>query len=216
MKCQPEGDHRVMPWANGRGSTREIAAYPSGEAWVWRLSLADVNEDVAFSLLPDTDRSLVVAAGKGMRLTTDGADATVVHTFESVSFSGDCVTRAELIDGPVRDLNLMVRRTGEPRTPHLEVRSFVRGEDVGLEDAVALVVLRGALTLTVSSAGFPYTPLRCRVDRFDAVLPAEGVDGRLLVAADAVVAFAFLRSDAGRPADCPPDDGRGDDGRPHD
>lgn len=201
MRWQPERDHRVMPWANGRGSTKEIATHPSGDAWVWRLSLADVNEDGPFSLLPDTDRSLVVAAGKGMRLHIGGSDATVVHTFESVSFAGDLPTSAELLDGPVRDLNLMVRRTGESRVPHLDVRSFAKGEAVELEDAVALVVLRGSLTLTVSSAGFPYAPLRCRVDRFDAVLPADGVDGRLLVAADAVVAFAFLRSEDGRPAE---------------
>ena len=204
MKWQPERDHRVMPWANGRGSTKEIAAYPSGEAWVWRLSLADVNEDGPFSQLPDTDRSLVVAMGKGMRLSVEGSDTKEVGTFESVSFAGDLPTSAELLDGPVRDLNLMLRRTQESRRPHLEVRGFAKGEAVELEDAVALVVLRGALTLTVSSAGFPYAPLRCRVDRFDAVLPADGADGRLLVAADAVVAFAFLRSEeaeAGRPAD---------------
>ncbi len=190
-----------MPWANGRGSTKEIVTHPIGDAWVWRLSLADVNEDGPFSMLPDTDRSLVVAAGKGMRLETDGCDAREVRTFESVSFAGDLPTRAVLLDGPVRDLNLMARRTEEARAPHLHVRHVAKGAEVGLEGAVALVVLRGALTLTVSSAGFPYAPLRCRVDRFDAVLPTEGVDGRLLVAADAVVAFAFLRSDDGRPAD---------------
>ncbi len=201
MRWQPERDHPLMPWANGRGSTKEIVAHPSSDAWVWRLSLADVNEDGPFSMLPDTDRSLVVAAGKGMRLFTGDSGATVVRGFETVSFSGDIPTRAELLDGPVRDLNLMVRRTGDSRTPHLEVRSFAKGEAVGLEDAVALVVLRGALTLTVTSAGFPYAPLRCRVDRFDAVLPAEGVDGRLVAAADALVAFALLRSEEGRPAD---------------
>ncbi len=201
MKWQPERDHRVMPWANGRGSTKEIATHPSGDAWVWRLSLADVDEDGPFSLLRDTDRSLVVAAGKGLRLVTEGSDPTVVRTFASVSFPGDLPTHAELLDGPVRDLNLMVRRTADQRTPHLDVRQFAKGDAVGLEDAVALVVLRGALTLTVSSAGFPYTPLRCRVDRFDAVLPADGVDGRLVVAAEALVAFAFLRSEDGRPAD---------------
>lgn len=201
MKWQPERDHRVMPWANGRGSTKEIAAYPSGEAWAWRLSLADVTEDSPFSQLPDTDRSLVVAAGNGMRLLVEGCDPREVGTFESVSFAGDLLTSAELFDGPVRDLNLMVRRTQEPRRPHLEVRGFAKGEAIELEDAVALVVLRGALTLTVSSADFPYAPLRCRVDRFDAVLPADGVDGRLLVAADAVVVFAFLRSEDARPAE---------------
>jgi environmental stress-induced protein Ves len=201
MKWQPERDHRVMPWANGRGSTKEIAAHPSGDAWVWRLSLADVDADGPFSLLPDTDRSLVVATGKGMRLFVEGSDPAVVRSFESVSFAGDLPTRAELLDGPVRDLNLMVRRTGDSRTPYLEVRHFAKGEAVGLEDAVAIVVLRGALTLTVTSAGFPYTPLRCRVDRFDAVLPVDGIDGRLVVAADALVAFAFLRSEDGRPAD---------------
>lgn len=190
-----------MEWANGLGSTKEIVAFPRSDAWIWRLSLADVNEDGPFSLLPDTDRSLVVAAGKGMRLFVGESVGPDVGTFESVSFDGGVATRVELLDGPIRDLNLMVRRTRDSRTPQLLVRSFAKGEAIRLEDSVALVVLRGALTLTVSSAGFPYTPLRCRVDRFDAVLPAEGVDGRLLAATDAVVAFAFLGLGAERPAD---------------
>lgn len=195
MRCLPEREHRVMPWANGRGSTMEIATYPSSVSWAWRISLADVTEDGAFSALPGLDRSLVVASGKGMRLTVGEAPPVIIRMHEHVEFSGDVSVYAHLIDGPVRDLNLMVRRAACLGTPLLDVRGVAKGAEIALDGAVAIVVLDGALTMTVRSEGFPYSPLRRRVGRFDAVLPDDGVDGRLVAAVDSVLAFAFLRSE---------------------
>lgn len=189
-----------MPWANGLGTTKEIVVFPTDGPWLWRLSLADVVAGGPFSILASVDRSLVVASGAGMLLTVGDQLPFAVRTHEHVAFPGDSATSAELIDGPVRDLNLMVRRDAGIGRPHLDVRRVPKGSDIEMADAVALVVLDGALRLTVDAEGFPYTPLRCRVGRFDAVLPGDdGVHERLATVAESVVVFAFLRSVDGRP-----------------
>lgn len=190
MRLQREREHRVMAWANGRGSTMEIATHPSPDAWVWRLSLADVPEDGPFSSLPGVDRCLAVASGVGMRLFVDGVE-TVVRTRESVAFAGDATTLAVLLDGPVRDLNLMVRRGDEPRAPHLDLRRLAAGDDVRLDGALALVVLHGELALPGRDGDV--------IRPFDAVFPDDGDGGSdlLHVSVDAWVALAFLRTRSG-------------------
>ena len=49
---------RVAPqlWRNGGGQTRELAAAPAGEQWHWRISLAEVRQDGAFSAYPGVTR----------------------------------------------------------------------------------------------------------------------------------------------------------------
>ena len=101
-----------MRWANGRGFTQEIVTWPSPEEWAWRISLAEVNNDGPFSELAGVDRALAVASGKGMDLRIDGVSVTV-EKFGSITFPGESAVVAELIDGPVRDLNLMVRRDSD-------------------------------------------------------------------------------------------------------
>ena len=72
--------HTVMPWANGLGTTREIAvrraraASPedtaAGPGFIWRLSMADLSAPGgAFSTLPGVDRVLVLLSGSGVTLT---------------------------------------------------------------------------------------------------------------------------------------------------
>jgi environmental stress-induced protein Ves len=102
------------PWKNGGGVTREIAAGPEGaslDAFAWRLSLADVASDGAFSRFAGVDRVLALLDGAGMRLAE--ADAGV-HTLDAplaiARFAGETPIHATLIDGPTRDFNVMVRR----------------------------------------------------------------------------------------------------------
>jgi len=109
-------DYRVMPWKNGKGRTAEIAIHP---AWAnlkeapfdWRVSLADVPEDGDFSAFPGYDRSIVVASGKGMELSFDRAPSVRLEYPGAVElFSGDWKTRCRLLDGPVRDFNVLTAR----------------------------------------------------------------------------------------------------------
>ncbi len=106
-------DYRRMPWKNGGGHTTEIAAHPTGSGFAsfdWRVSVADVQQDGPFSPFAGIDRTLVLLAGAGMRLTGDGEPLELRTPFEPVSFSGDQSLHCSLFAGPVRDFNLMVRR----------------------------------------------------------------------------------------------------------
>ena len=111
-------DRRVVPWANGRGTTAVVVRVPDTDDWSWRLSLADVVEDGPFSSLPGIDRWIAVARGGRMALQTgapDGFMSTVLdETHGAVSFSGDGDTSCRVLDGPLVDVNLMLRRGHVP------------------------------------------------------------------------------------------------------
>jgi hypothetical protein len=99
-----------MPWANGRGTSYEIASdrNESGE-WAWRLAMAPVNEDGPFSRIECVNRSLAVVEGAGIQLSVDRKKLQCLP-MQVVRFRGDAITEAKLLDGPIMDINLMVRR----------------------------------------------------------------------------------------------------------
>jgi environmental stress-induced protein Ves len=99
-----------MPWANGRGTSYEIAS-DRGKAgeWAWRLAMAPVNEDGPFSRIECVNRSLAVVEGAGMLLSVDRKKLPCLP-MQVVRFRGDAITDATLTDGPIMDINLMVRR----------------------------------------------------------------------------------------------------------
>lgn len=99
-----------MPWANGMGTSYEIASNRNSEGlWTWRLAMAPVNEDGPFSRVECVNRSLVVVEGAGMNLSVDRKKIQC-EPLQVVQFRGEAVTEASLIDGPILDINLMVRR----------------------------------------------------------------------------------------------------------
>ena len=53
-------DVRPEPWANGGGTTRELARADDGS---WRISLADIGSDGPFSVLAGRHRVLTVVEG---------------------------------------------------------------------------------------------------------------------------------------------------------
>lgn len=103
-----------QPWKNGGGMTREIATGPQGaslDGFAWRLSLADVALDGAFSSFAGVDRTLVLLDGAGMRLAEAGGAMHVLdRPLATARFAGETKIHATLIDGPTRDFNVMVRR----------------------------------------------------------------------------------------------------------
>ncbi len=106
-------DYVRMPWKNGGGHTTEIAAHPATatlDSFDWRVSIADVAAEGPFSRFPGVDRIIVLVAGAGMRLAGDAHDAELRAPFEPYAFSGDDALSCSLVDGPVRDFNLMLRR----------------------------------------------------------------------------------------------------------
>ncbi|MFF7637670.1 HutD family protein [Kitasatospora sp. NPDC008050] len=105
----PAAARTPSPWRNGAGVTREVAADPAGD---WRVSLALVAADGAFSLFPEFDRVLTVVDGPGLELTVGEAAAVTIAPLRPFAFSGALPTTARLLGGPVTALNLMTRRPG--------------------------------------------------------------------------------------------------------
>jgi len=109
MIVQRASKRAAVPWRNGLGVQYEIICDGSlPDDWTWRLSTADITQDVPFSVFPNVDRGFCVADGNGVVLNINGAD----HRCEPGSvttFRGDDLVFATLIDGSVRALNLMVR-----------------------------------------------------------------------------------------------------------
>ena len=124
MRVQRFGEHRAMPWANGLGTSYEVASDRNADGeWTWRVAIAPVVLDGPFSVLPGIDRELVVLEGNGMVLDVDGESIESLPG-RVVRFSGDSMTFARLVDGPVVDLGLMTVRGSV-------TRSMVVTADVG-------------------------------------------------------------------------------------
>ena len=105
-----------MPWKNGFGTTTEIAIDPPdadvGGRFHWRLSIADVGRSGPFSPFPGYERTIMVIAGNGMDLAIGDRPARRLdRLFEPFVFSGDSAAECRLLDGPIRDFNLMVDRS---------------------------------------------------------------------------------------------------------
>ena len=119
--------------------------------WTWRLSTADITQDVPFSAFSGVNREFCVADGNGVVLNINGVD----HRCELGSitkFRGDDVVFATLIDGPMRALNLMVRDGAAEKHLH---RYF-------LDSAVAVVAI-GDVQI------FQFADVDYRLDVLDAV-----------------------------------------------
>jgi uncharacterized protein len=107
-------DYRQTPWKNGGGRTTLLALHPPAAdfaRFAWRASVADVATDGPFSEFAGVDRTLVLLRGAGMRLTGGAVALDVRAPYEPVAFAGDVACSCVLLDGPVQDFNLMVRRS---------------------------------------------------------------------------------------------------------
>lgn len=197
MKLQRFVEHRKMPWINGRGVTHEVAVAQFGDSWDWRLSIAEVAEDGPFSVLPGVDRVLVVATGNGMTLTIDGVSHELAR-FESATFDGESETLGELMNGPVYDLNVMVKRSANIGKPLIEVQHLERNAPVRVgaaQNLLALVVLEGSVAMETAGDGFPFNPVKARASRLDAFLPTLDLKSKsslLYAVTNSVVALVSL------------------------
>jgi hypothetical protein len=73
--------------------------------------MAGIERDGPFSRFPGIDRTLCVLEGAGMRLDVDGrAPVELTPNSAPYSFPGDMAAAAVLLDGPIRDLNVMTPR----------------------------------------------------------------------------------------------------------
>jgi uncharacterized protein len=119
LRLLPAHEYRRERWRNGLGWTREIhrelpiveADATANDDWLWRLSIAEVEQDAAFSAFPGIDRELVLLHGNGLRLRFDDGETVVLDPPHGRHrFAGERPLRGEPIDGMTHDFNLMWRR----------------------------------------------------------------------------------------------------------
>lgn len=103
-------DCPMLLWRNGGGRTRELLVWPQAEEWRLRVSVAEIEADGPFSAFAGIDRCFAVLEGAGVVLSLPPGDVRLTPGDGAVSFAGEAAPMCRLIDGPTRDLNLMVRR----------------------------------------------------------------------------------------------------------
>lgn len=104
-------DYQRERWRNQLGWTRQIFRSGGEQDWGWRLSIAEIDDDAAFSRFPGADRELILLSGNGLHLRfDDGEVAALAPPHERHRFAGERAVRGELTDGPVRVFNLMWQR----------------------------------------------------------------------------------------------------------
>ena len=146
----PRASQPVMPWANGGGSTRQVAIEPPDgslpRGFHWRISIAQVASDGPFSHLPGIDRSLWLLSGAGMRLDVDGREVVLDRALQRLDARGETPIVCRLLAGPCEDLNVMVARdrVGADANVHELAAQAQLAVDVTGQGVV--LALRGAFT----------------------------------------------------------------------
>jgi environmental stress-induced protein Ves len=153
LRLIPANEYRRERWRNGLGWTREIARNPAdSEQWDWRLSIAEVDNDCAFSAFPGCDRVLMLLSGNGMELQFDDGEAsTVAPPHGRVAFAGERGLQCRLLDGPTTDFNAIVRR--DRRTLQVLHRPLVGSMVFFAEAGVLWAIHLMAGRATIKSAG---------------------------------------------------------------
>ena len=154
-----------QPWRNGGGLTRELLAWPQPDRWQLRISVADIRRDGPFSAFDGVDRWFAVLDGAGVRLALPGGKPQVTADDEPLRFRGEDAPGCTLLDGPTRDLNLMLRRAagsglmeraaaGEPLAPPGRFRALFSADACTLlrDGAAALALPAGTLAWTDGGA----------------------------------------------------------------
>ena len=168
MRVLRAADRIATPWKNGGGVTREVAVFPPGadmDAFEWRISLAEIEADGAFSSFAGVDRVLTVIQGAGLFLTVDDRLLAMDAASPPLDFPGEAQVTARLTDGPISDLNLMVRRGAwRARTRRL---TLTGAGEVAARARVTLVLVLDPLRIVRPGGVIDLAPL-------DAVLLENG------------------------------------------
>lgn len=101
------------PWKNGGGATREIACWPPGtglDSFDWRISVATIAADGAFSVFAGIDRSITLLSGDGVLLHGEHGTHRLDQPLVPFAFAGETPIRATLLGGASEDFNVMTRR----------------------------------------------------------------------------------------------------------
>ena len=108
-----------VPWRNGGGTTREVACHPPGagiDAFIWRASMAQVEQAGPFSHFPGIDRILTILSGTLSLQVQNAATINLTAASPPHAFPGDIPCLGTPLGGAVTDLNVMTKRGHETAT----------------------------------------------------------------------------------------------------
>ncbi len=113
IELLPAAARAAVAWKNGGGVTREVAVHPRGSGFdtlEWRVSIAQVRSAGPFSSLPGLDRRLAVLEGTLSLVIGQAPEVRLSPATPALHFPGEVPVKAQPLDGPVMDLNIMTRR----------------------------------------------------------------------------------------------------------
>jgi len=172
----PAAAHRVMPWRNGLGVTREIAVRPGATRFAWRASIARVERPCPFSSFPGYDRTIMVIDGPGMVLEVDGQTHRLDRRFVPLAFAGEAAVACTPIDGATDDYNVMTDRASLGCRVAIH-RPAEEGDIPGRAGTLLVTCLAG----TASVAGHLLGPWdSVLADDADRALPVTDAKGAIL------------------------------------
>ncbi|MEO5882319.1 MAG: HutD family protein [Caldimonas sp.] len=151
------GDTPPAPWRNGGGVTRELLVWPEGSDWRVRVSVAEIEADGPFSSFPGVERWFAVLEGGGVALTIDSAEQRCRAGDAPLRFTGDAAVACRLLEGPSRDLNLMLRGTPGAMRPVVADRAWApQARRCGLYAHVAGRCRAGATTTDMTAGSLAW------------------------------------------------------------
>ncbi|SOC35982.1 hypothetical protein SAMN05892877_102279 [Rhizobium subbaraonis] len=155
MKILRYEDQRATPWKNGGGVTREIAVYSDPAVhpeFLWRVSMATVNEPGPFSRFEGVDRTIAVLKGAGIVLHAADGDTLLTREAGPHSFDGEADVTASIVSGETTDLNVMTRRGQFEH--RIEQLVFDRSIAIDGETDETLIVFNNNATATLAERRF--------------------------------------------------------------
>jgi environmental stress-induced protein Ves len=109
-RIRPASSFSSIPWKNGLGTTLELLIRKSQDPdqFLYRLSIATVEEDGSFSDFSGYHRTLILMQGNGVTLEHGNGQVDVLReAYDVAHFSGGWRTTSVLTDGPITDFNVM-------------------------------------------------------------------------------------------------------------
>ena len=179
---------QTQRWQNGSGITHQLCRQDDERGMLWRVSLAEVASDGPFSRFDNIDRVIMLLGGAGFSLQGVGANPQVLNkALEPFAFAGEMPIHCSLINGAVRDFNLMTRRGA--LTASLEVLTLSSEAQIFPPGGQTLVfVAKGEVETAVNAKRF-------LLETEHSVL-LSNESGTLQLSAISAATVVFIRLDA--------------------
>lgn len=181
---------QTQRWQNGGGITHQLCRQDDEHGLLWRVSVAEVASDGPFSRFDNIDRVIMLLDGAGFSLMGVGDNPQLLATpLAPFSFAGETPILCSLINGAVRDFNLMTRRGA--LTAALEVLTLnSEAQLLPLGEQTIIFVAKGGVDAAVNGQCFT-------LDTEHSLL-LHNEKGTLLLSGSSGAKLVYIRLDAAK------------------